>query len=458
MNGMFRHANALAALMLLQACATPTFEPEIARESAGSVPPAWSTVADSADVQAGWIAEFDDEVLTGLVLEAQQHNRELQGLAATIDQSNALARQAGAALLPSVNVDASSGRQSQEGFTADANAASLQVSWELDLWGRVRSERNAALADAQAVAADYRFAQYSLAASVARAYFGAIDAQIQTDIVRQSESNLQRIYDLVELQVREGVASRQDLAVSRSDLAAVRSRLAEAEGASRDTLRALELLLGRYPSADLEVRRNLPIVPPQPAAGLPSALLERRPDLVAAERRVAAAFQRLNAARTARLPQISLTSSIGGAASELSALLDPENRSWSAGGALLAPIFQGGALKAQVDEANAEQAAAIAAYGQAALNAFGDVESSLDAGGVLARQQVELQEALVSANEAYRIAKFRFDEGDMDLFDLLSVEQRTFDRRVELTSVQRTLLDQRVNLFLALGGSWKSME
>lgn len=442
--------------ILLQACATPTFEPKVAHDAAGSIPHTWSTMSDSREVQAGWIETFKDELLNSLVLEAQQHNREIQNLAATIDQSMALARQAGAVLLPSINLDASSTRQSQGDFITETNAASVQISWELDLWGRIRSERNAALADTQAVIADYRFAQYSLAASVARAYFAAIDAQIQMNIVQQSKANLQRIYDLVELQVREGIASQQDLAVSRSDLASVRSRLAEAEGAKRDALRALELLLGRYPSADLKVRQSLPDIPVQPTAGLPSDLLERRPDLIAAERRVAAAFQRLNAAKAARLPRISLSSSFGGVSSELSSLLEPANRTWSTGGSLLAPIFQGGALKAQVDQANAEQKSAIAAYGQTALNAFNDVETSLDAGGVLLRQETELQEALAAANKAYRIAKFRFDEGDMDLFDLLSIEQRTFDRRVELTSIQHALLEQRVKLFLALGGSWET--
>lgn len=116
--------------------------------------------------------------------------------------------------------------------------------------------------------------------------------------------------------------------------------------------------------------------------------------------------------------------------------------------------FPGGALKAQVDNANAEQQSAIAAYGQAALNAFNDVESSLDAGTVIVRQKKQLTQAYESANEAYRIAKLRFDEGDIDLFDLLSVQQRLFEREMELLTVRREMLEQRVNLYLALGGAW----
>ncbi len=450
--------NTLGSLMLagmLSGCATPTYAPETARDAAGQLPSAWSSVADSQAVEAGWISAFADEVLSTLVLEGQHYNRELQGLAASVEQANALTRQAGAALLPSVNLEASSSRRSEQSTTTDVSSGNLQASWEIDLWGRLRSIKQAAQADAQTVAADYQFAQYSLAASIARGYFAAIDAAIQRDVANRSVENLERIYQLIQLQTLEGVASAQDLAVTQSDLAAARSRLIAAKGAHRNALRALQLLLGRYPSAEIELRDTLPAAPPAPAAGLPSELLERRADIVAAERRVAAAFARVNVAKTARLPSLSMTTLFGGSATELSSLLDPNNRTWSAGGSLLAPIFQGGALKAQVEQANSQQRAAIAAYAQSALNAFADVESALDAGATLARQERQLSDALTAANEAYRIAKFRFDEGDMELFDLLSVEQRTFERRVELTSVQRELLDQRVNLYLALGGSWE---
>jgi NodT family efflux transporter outer membrane factor (OMF) lipoprotein len=440
--------------LILQGCATPVFEPEVARDIVGKLPPIWSSAADSHAVEAGWVSSFDDEVLSALVLEAQQHNRELQGLAAGVKQANALTRQAGAALLPSIGLDVSADRQSDQGFTEDAKKSNVQASWEIDLWGRLSSETQAAKEDARAVRADYRFAQHSLAAAVARAYFAAIGSAIQTDIVNRSVESLERIYKVVQLQEREGVVSAQDLAVTRSDLFATRSQLVESKGAKRDALRALELLLGRYPSAEIELRDTLPTTSSAPGAGLPSDILERRPDIMAAERRIAAAFQRVNVARTAHLPRLSLTTSFGGAASELSSLLDRANRAWSIDGSLLAPIFQSGALKAQVELASAEQRAAIAAYGQAAFNGFSEVESSLDAGTILLQQVSDLSSALAAASEAYRIAKVRFDEGDMNLFDLLSVEQRTFERHIALNRVQLAVLEQRVNLYLALGGSW----
>lgn len=328
--------------LLISGCTTPSFEAHTARESTGTVPPSWSMFASSESIQANWIAQFNDPILSALVLEAQQHNRELQTLAANIDQSKALARQAGAALLPNVNLNLSNNRHSEGGVRTGTKTTSLDISWELDIWGRLRSEKKAAQASAKAVAADYKFAQYSLAASVARAYFSAIDAKAQFAIVKKSEANLLRIYNLIKLQKQEGVASKQDLEVSRSDLAAIRSQLASVERASRDALRALELLLGRYPAADIYVRNTLPDAPDLPGAGLPSDLLERRPDIVAAEQRVAAAFFTVNAAKAARLPNLSLTALSGGTATELVNILDSNNRSWSTGAGLLAPIFQGG--------------------------------------------------------------------------------------------------------------------
>ena len=440
--------------LLVTNCTIPKFETHTARKSAGAIPLEWSMVSSSRSIQANWIAQFNDPALSALVLEAQQHNRELQSLAANIERSKALARQAGSALFPNANLIISSNRNSEAGLRTDHQNTSLNISWEIDIWGRIRSERKAALASAQAVEADYHFAQYSLAAAVARAYFTAIDARTQASILKQLESGLQHINKIVKFQLQEGVASKQDLAVSRSDLAAIRSRLAAADMATRDSLRALELLLGRYPSAEIGVRWELPTAPPMPGPGLPSELLERRPDVIAAEQRVAAAFYTVNVAKTARLPRLSLTALSGGTAAELSNILDRDNRSWSIGTELLAPIFQGGALKAQVENANAAQKAAIAAYGQAALNSFNDVESSLDAGTVLVQQEEQLEQAYESANEPYRIAKLRFDEGDIHIFDLLSVQQRVFNRELELMTIKRSILEQRVNLYLALGGAW----
>lgn len=429
-----------------------------ARDSLPQVSETWRAAQTSVgDVQVGWIAAFDDPVLSSLVEEAQTHNKNLQVAAANVERSQALARQAGAALTPSVNLAAgrSEGGIIENGGSNGQFNAGLQLSWELDVWGRIRSGQQAAVASAQAAQADYVFSQYSLAAGVARSYFLAIEAGVQEGVAQDTVDALEETTRIVDIQYQNGLASSQDLALTRSDLATARDTLTNAAGAKRDALRALEILLGRYPGADLEVRQSLPDAPAAPSAGVPSQILERRPDLIAAERNVAAAFNSLQSAKAARLPAISLTSEIGGSSESLTNLLDPANVAWTVAGNLVAPLFDGGARQSQVEISTAEQKQAVAAYGQAALDAFGEVESNLDQGIVLVDRLSALSEAASEANEAYRIARLRYDEGETDLIDVLTIQQRVFSTESNLAGVQRLLLDQRVNLNLALGGSWE---
>lgn len=445
----------------LVACATPT-SPDVAGAAVrASVPGArndvWAMASESVgDVQVGWIAELDDPVLAALVEEAQQNNKNLQAAAANVERSWALAGQAGAGLTPSVNLSTGGDIGGPvEGRGTESFNVALQASWEADVWGRVRAGNQAAVLSAQSAEADYLFTQYSLAAAVARSYFLAIEAGQQVGVTSDTLEALTETDRIVNVQREFGLATSQDVALSRSDLASTRASLAAAEGSQRDALRALEVLLGRYPAADLEVRTTLPEVPPQPPAGMPSTVLERRPDIVAAERNVAAAFNSLDQAKAAQMPTISLTGSLGGASPDLSNLLNPTNLAWQAATSLVAPLIDGGLRQSQVDQASADQKAAIAAYGQAALDAFSEVESSLDQNVVLRNRAEALRESADEANTALRIARLRYDEGETDLLDVLTIQQRVFSADSNLVNVERARLDEWINLNLALGGDWE---
>ena len=432
---------------------------QAAQQQVPETPAQWQMAAESGEVQAGWVESFDDPELTALIIEAQENNRDLAAAAANVDRAWALARQAGAALVPSVSATAGAARAgSPSGSISSSSNLALgaQVSWEADVWGRVRSGQRAAVASAQAVEADFRFAQESLAAATAKAYFTAIEANIQTEIARDTVKILEETQRIVNVQYENGMASAQDIALARSDLASARERLTAVEGSYRDAVRALEVLIGRYPGAMLELRETLPTAPPAPPAGLPSELLERRPDLVAADRRVAAAFNATNQVRAARLPTISLTGNASAASSSLSSLLDSSNVAWTAGTNLLAPIFDGGVLRENVNIATAEQEQALAAYGQTAINAFRELETNLDQGVVVQQRIIDLQEASKEADEAFRIARLRYEEGEEGLLNVLTIQQRGISSRSSLSIAERLLLEQRVNLNLALGGSWEN--
>ena len=417
----------------------------------------WGAGAEAGSVQAGWIGSFNDPALSALVIEAQTNNRDLAAAAANVDRSWALARQAGANLGADISLSHTASQTGGIGGsqpTSTSSGLGLQVSWEADVWGRLRSGERGAVASAQAAEADLRSAEQSLAAATAKAYFSAIEANIQAGIVRETVEILEEMLRIVNVKHENGMTSAQDVSLARSDLATARESLTTIEGSQRDAVRALEALLGRYPGADLEVRRSLPEVPPAPPAGLPSELLERRPDIVAAERRVAAAFNATNQARAARLPSIGLTGNLGSASDSLSGLLDSSNVAWTAGANLLAPIFDGGRRREAVEIATADQEQALAAFGQAAISAFSELETNLDQGVVVQQRIVELKVAAVEAGNAFRIAQLRYEEGEEELLNVLSIQQRVIGAKSSLSSVERLLLEQRVNLNLALGGSW----
>ncbi|MCH6256306.1 TolC family protein [Puniceicoccaceae bacterium K14] len=455
----------VSAISLLVGCGTTDMGDEV-NEAVGeirgsetsAVPDSWTMSESVVTTEVDWVGSFNDAVLQKLIEEAQANNKDLRAALANVEYAQALARQAGAGLKPSVGITGSGSRsEGVSSGSSESTSLSLgaQVSWEVDLWGRVRSGALAAVASQEAAEADYRYTQHSIAAATAKAYFTNIEAEIQLEIARENLKIAEETLRIATVKYDNGMASAQDLALSKSDFATAKESLVSLEGSQRDAARSLELLLGRYPSAELTVRDSLPEVPAPPAAGVPSGLLERRPDLIAAERRVAAAFNATNQAKAARLPSISLTGTVGGASNELSNLLNPSNVAWSLASSLLAPLFDGGLGQAQVDAASADQKAAIAAYGQAALIAFQEVETNLDQGVVLTRRIDELKIAEEEISDAYRLAELLYKEGEVELLDLLSYQGRMISIRSSLASVKRLLLEQRVDLHLALGGDWR---
>jgi outer membrane protein TolC len=247
-----------------------------------------------------------------------------------------------------------------------------------------------------------------------------------------------------ELEVSQAEAS----VLSYSDL------VLQAEVARQNALRAIEILAGRYPSAQVEAGVDLPPLPGPIPAGLPSQLLERRPDVRAAERRVAAAFYRTEEAKAARLPRIALTAGVNTVSSDLLVLKERDNPVWSVGATLLAPIFTGGALQAQVDVRTAEQKAALAEYGRIGLRAFDEVEGALTASFSLERRSDVLARAVQANQRALGFARVRYDVGSGDQRGVQQQMLALHAARTSLVRVQSERLIQRVNLHLALGGGF----
>lgn len=419
-----------------------------------AVPAAWKTAGGSASPVADrWLATFNDPALSALVAEALVHNTDLQVAAARVELAAGYLKVAGASLLPSAGIAGLTGGKSG-GNGGGLEGIFLNASLELDVWGRVRYAEAAADAQAAAVAADYAYARQSLAAMVAKGWFVAIEAGVQQSISREMLRAAESLLKLSQERLRIGNGNEQAVAEARATVVNYRDNLRQTDLSRDQALRALESLLGRYPAAEIKVAQKLSPMPPPVPAGMPSQLLERRPDVIAAERRVAAAFNRVGEARAAQLPRISLTAGGSDVSSELFLLQNTNNPVWSFGANLIAPLYQGGALRAQVEIRSAEQKQAVAEYARAGQRAFSDTEGALSAEKAL-RERDALLDAAVRDNErAVELAQTQYRVGSIDL---RAVEQRQlalYAARISRLRVQSEQLAQRVNLHLALGGDF----
>lgn len=397
---------------------------------------------------SGWVAQFNDDVLESLVREAWAKNPDLYVAAARFDEAAARIRIAGSLLYPQVNgVGGASHTTIDDGTNDSEFFAGLQVSWEADLWGRLRSNRAAAANIAASAGLDYVQARHSLAAAVAEAYFAVITAK-QRLAIDQLLLDAERFTAVTTGQrVEAGLGTTLD-----ADLAESSVRLAEAAvqndlAAIDEAKRALELLLGRYPAAEIETAvSQVPRVPADPIdVGVPTALLERRPDVRSAEAVVDAAYYDVRSARAAQLPRLVLTA-------DATMALDPSEFIAAVAGNIVAPIFQGGRLKAEEAAANARQQQAIGQFASVALRAFREVESALSNARYLAEREVRLTEASERLQRASEAAINRYEQGLLTILDLQQVRRQDFETRLLLLGVRFEQLRQRLDLYLALGG------
>jgi len=306
------------------------------------------------------------------------------------------------------------------------------------------------------VQADREFGRQSLAATVAKSWFTATETWLQLQITEDMIKSGQELLTLADKRWQVGPGDEQDVALARANLGTFQDMAKQVRLAHEQSLRAVELLLGRYPAAELQARRDLPALPGPIPAGLPLEMLERRPDMIAAERRVAAAFNRVGEAKAARLPRIILNANVAAVKSDILELKkDFENPIGGAGAKLIAPIYQGGALKAQVKIRTLEQREAVAQYASIALRALGDVETALAVGNNLAERDELLQSTVTNNLRALELTQTSYRVGKIDMRAVQQQQLSVYSVRLTRLRVQSEQLTQRANLHLALGGSFE---
>jgi NodT family efflux transporter outer membrane factor (OMF) lipoprotein len=449
---------ALVVIATLSACALqPAPKPEDYRaEALGGVKPPgqWTAAGAAAEPVAGsWLAMFGDPRLDALVTEAMANNLDLKVAAARVQVASEYVKLADSTLWPQVNLLARGGGE-MGGDSSGLNGVGLYANWELDLWGRVRSARAATEATYSSAVADAEYARQSVAALVAKAYFLAVEASLQLRLAEDTVATSQQLVRFAEQRQRIGKGDGYDAAIARGNLETLRDTVEKLTLSRGQALRALEVLVGRYPAADVAVATQLAQPPGPVPAGLPSELLERRPDVIAADRRVAAAFYGIQEAKAARLPSISLTASVSDISSDLFVLKNRDNPMWSAGASLLQPVFNAGALQTQVRIRTAEQKQSIAEYGQIGARAFAEVEDALSAEFAAGRREAVLARAVAENQTALDFAQQRFKVGSGDMRAVSQQQLALFGVNSTLLRMQSERLVQRVNLYLALGGGF----
>ncbi|WP_269522829.1 efflux transporter outer membrane subunit [Coraliomargarita parva] len=447
----------LTTAALLAGCASapqPAAAPDLA------IPGSWAARSTDATGAETWGSLFQSEGLAERIEMALLQNPDLALTAARLDQAIAEARIAGADRLPSLGLGLggsrqkinSFGPQSVGGIRFENYELKLNLSWELDVWGKLRDQKSAALGEVQASDSDLAGARLSLQARVAQAWFNLLEAREQLTLAEKNAAAYQANLDTLESRFQRGLSDGLDLRRIRALSAGAEAEVSSRQQALDQATRSLEILQGAYPDGQTETEACLPALPAALDAGLPASLLERRPDLIAAERRLAASEATLNAARKERLPQISLTASGGTASQEFKDLLDSDFSVWSLGANLAQPVFQGGRIQGGIDRAAAQRKQAAANYRSTALQAFYEVETTLAAETYLKQSYAHIQESADEAEAAEALAWERYRNGTTDFLDALDAQRTSASTRSQAIRQRNQLLQNRIELYLALGG------
>ena len=435
----------------LSGCAQ--FAPPPDRDAIGdlSIPAKFEQVqSGQTRLQSDLLSLFNDKTTFEITNLALQNNLDIRAAALRMELAGYNAKITGSGLLPRLNGTAGSNRAGGSSPVTQTSSTSLDVSWEVDLWGKLQDSTQAARLDSEAAAEQLQFARASVAAQTMQAWFEFVRSKQAVQLENRRLDGLRRQEDLVRQNYRAGVGNIDDLSAIKRDVALSKEVLLANQSTQDDAARALELLLGQYPDGKLTQSAKLPVLQAPPKAGIPAVVLSERPDLRAAWQQVAAADRRIKVAQKELLPNIALTGSLGSQSSDLGDLLNGATI-WSLAGNLTAPIFQGGCLKTEVLASRNRADQAWVSYLQAILRAFSEVERALGQETLLRQREAELRSAVKHAQTTANLFEDRYQAGLVSILELLNAQNAVFNIQAQLLSVRTARLNNRVALALALG-------
>ena len=472
------HRRLLAAAALVAILAACTVGPDYVRPTVVA-PAAYKEVAgwklgqprDAAD-RGPWWAVYQDAVLDGLARQVEVSNQNLKASEAAYRAAVAVVQQAQAALFPTITFNGSTTRSKASGGSGSGSAArgggpmaislyelTLGTTWDIDVWGRIRRTIESDVANAQASAGDLASARLSAQAALATAYFQLRVEDELKDLLEDAADGYARSLEITRNKYTAGTAARSDVAQAETQLEATQAQAINV-GVQRAQLEhSIAVLIGKPPAdfAIAHVKRSIsemPVVPP----GMPSALLERRPDIAAAERRVAAANAQIGVAIAAYYPDLTLSASYGYLSNKLANLIQASNNLWSLGPQLAETVLDWGARSAQVDAARASYDQSVATYRQTVLAAFQQVEDELAALRILAEQAKAQAVAVKSAKEAERLIFNQYKAGTIDYTSVVTAQVAALSNEEAELTIRQNRLVASVTLIEALGGGWAASQ
>jgi NodT family efflux transporter outer membrane factor (OMF) lipoprotein len=461
----------LVSLLGLAACHTTQAPASKMRAVKDMAPESWTASKEGrSGVDRAWVKRFNDSRLDRLVAEAVTRNPDMRVAAENVKQAQLAAYLAGASsrVMANAGVDANRRKIVFVGFpfggsqTNNNFGLNLNVNWEPDLWGRVSAGVSASLADMQAVEMERKAAETSLAGNVCKAWFALCEANEQLGLATEAHAirlkTVEAVRDRFELALGEEGGGASELRLAETDVAMSLALKAQRQGEVDAAQRRVELLAGRYPAAKLKGRLKLPPIPNRPPAGLPSELLKRRPDVIAAERRYAGSGMRITEAKRAIFPIFRLTGSTGTTTDALSNILSSSFGVWSIGNNISQNILTGGQVKGEISMRSSRDRQNLAQLQSTVLKAFGEVESALAADKWLAKRITEMGKAQKLANDAARASEEDYALGNVTLLTVLTAQNRKIDIASQVALLRRLQLENRVNLHLALGGGFKTQK
>lgn len=456
-----------AAALLLAGCSRQVKLP--VHEFRVPAPETWRA-AETAPLPdgAGWWEYFEDPGLDAVIRRALDCNQSVQAAAERVEAAVQERIVAGAPDLPDLSVGVNRLRQRQNfvglpfpGFadrvlsnTFSNSGLSFNISWEPDLWNRIAASKLAADATVAAREADRDAVRLSLSAQVAKAWFAAIEAGRQVDLARSVVAHLEDVAERTRERYRAGSRSPLEVRLAEADIARARATISQRQQARDASVRQVEILACEYPAGDLAVAADLPELPDKVPAGLPSELVYRRPDLLAAERELLAADARIVQSKAALRPSFALTTLAGTSSNKLLDLVNPGLQVWNYAASVAQPIFNRGRLKANVRATEARARETAASYENRLWTAYREVETALAGESTLLDQQDALSEARRSTEDAIELAQVRFATGMADAFSVLNLRRSVLETDSAILALRRAQIDNRVDLHLALGGGF----